>query len=88
MKALHGTLTSYEMRIEKEKFEQKEVEFKPSMKNKEHKYHQECSNYEFDQELAQFARKLKHGLGKYKGNLPFQFFECGRFGKFSSKFPY
>lgn len=52
MKALHGTLTSYEMRIEKEKFEQKEVEFKPSMKNKEHKYHQECSNYEFDQELA------------------------------------
>jgi hypothetical protein len=34
------------------------------------------------------VRKLKRGSGKYKGKLPFKFFNCGRVGNFVAKCPY
>jgi len=88
MDQLHGTLITYAMRVGIEKSKPKEAKFKVSRKRKEHKDYQDCSSYEFDQELAQLARKLKPGLGKYKGNFPFKCFDYGRVGHFSSKLPY
>ena len=34
-----------------------------------------------------FVRRLKKGSGKYKGNMPFKCFKCGKIGHFSFKFP-
>jgi hypothetical protein len=39
-------------------------------------------------EEANFIRKLQKGSGKYKGKLPFKFFNCGKIGHFASKCPY
>jgi hypothetical protein len=36
------------------------------------------SNCESKIEKEQFVRKIKGGLGKYKGKLPFKFFTCVR----------
>jgi hypothetical protein len=38
--------------------------------------------------MENFVRKLKRGTDKYKGMLPFEFFNCCGIGYFSSKFPY
>lgn len=76
------------MRVGIERSEPKEVAFKVSKKDKEHKDHQDWSIYEYDQKLAQLARKLKFGSGKYKGKFPFKCFDCGRIGNFYSSFPY
>lgn len=62
--------------------------FKVYKKAKEHKDHQDYYSYESDQELAQFARKMKLGPRKYKWKFPFKFFDCGRVEHFLSKFPY
>ena len=35
-----------------------------------------------------FVRTLKKGSGKYKGNIPFKCFRCGKIGHFSSKCPH
>jgi len=71
-----------------ENYEPKEAAFKVSKKAKEHKDHQGYCNYGSDQELVPFSRKMKRGLGKYKGKFPFKCFDYGRVGHFSSKFPY
>lgn len=84
----NGTLTAYEMRVGKEKYEVKEVTLRLYSEGKEHKVHQDCSNIESNQELAQLARNLKSGSGKYKGKFPFKCFNYGRVRHFSSKFPY
>jgi hypothetical protein len=34
------------------------------------------------------VRKLKRGIDKYKGKLPFKLFSHGRKGNFSAKCPY
>ena len=35
-----------------------------------------------------FVRRLKKGLGKYKGKMPFKCFNCGKIRHFSSKCPH
>lgn len=79
MDYLHGILTAYEMRIEKENPSRKEATFKASKetKKKEHKP-SESSIDESEEEKVNFIRKLKKGLGKYKGKLPCKLFNCGR----------
>lgn len=67
MDQLYGTLTSYEMRVGREKYELKEEAFKVSKNSKELNNHQNCSSCESDQELAQLDRKMKRGLGNIKG---------------------
>ena len=37
---------------------------------------------------AKFVRRLKKGLGKYKGKIPFKCFNCGKIGHFESKHPH
>jgi hypothetical protein len=66
------------MRISKDKSITKEALFKED-KN---------INSELDDIEAKFVRRLKKGSGKYQGNFPFKFFNCGKIGHFSSKCPH
>jgi hypothetical protein len=75
---LLGTLTAYEMRIIKDKSITREASFK-SDKN---------TDSELDDIEEKFVRRLKKGSGKYQGNFPFKFFNCGKIGHFSSKCPH
>jgi hypothetical protein len=70
-----GTLTTYEMRISKDKSITREASFK-EYKN---------TNSKLDDIEAKFVRRLKRGSGKYQGKLPFKFFNCGKIGHFASK---
>jgi hypothetical protein len=72
---LLGTLTAYEMRINKDKSNTREASFKAD-KN---------TNSELDDIEAKFVRRLKKGSGKYQGKLPFKCFNCGKIGHFVSK---
>jgi hypothetical protein len=72
---LLGSLTAYEMRINKDKSITREASFKAD-KN--------TDSYLDDIE-AKFMRRLKKGSGKYQGKLPFKCFNCGKIGHFSSK---
>ena len=46
------------------------------------------SRCESKTEEAQFVRKLNKGPRKYKVNLPFKWFNCGRKGHVFDKWPY
>jgi hypothetical protein len=70
-------LTAYEMRIVKDKPTSREASFKAD-KNED---------YEPDEIEAKFVRRLKKGLGKYKGKLPFKCFNYGKIGHFANKCP-
>ena len=75
---LLGILKAYEMRIGKEKSTTREASFKAD-KN---------TDFEMDVIKAKFVRRLKKGSGKYKDNMPFKCFNCGKIGHFASKFPH
>jgi hypothetical protein len=80
------------MRIEKDSQEnpsRKEETFKASKKTKTKEYKTSDNSYsESNAKEANYARKLKRGSGKYKGKLPFKFFNCGEVGHFVAKCPY
>jgi len=77
------------MRIELDKPTKKETTFQAS-KNKNIEEYKTSDSWdsELDEEEANFVRKIKRGLGKHKGKVPFICFNYGKVGKFSSKFPY
>jgi len=75
---LLGTLTAYEMRINKDKFSTRATSFKED-KN---------TDSELDDIEAKFVRRLKKGSGKYQGKLPFKCFNYGKIGHFASKCPH
>jgi hypothetical protein len=73
-----GTLTAYEMRINKDKSSTREASFKED-KN---------TDSELDDIEAKFVRRLKKEPGKYQGKLPFKFFNYGKTDHFASKCPH
>jgi hypothetical protein len=75
---LLGTLTTYEMRIGKDKATTREAYFKED-KNEES---------EIDEIEEKFVRILKKGSGKHQGKFPFKCFNCGKIGHFPSKCPH
>jgi hypothetical protein len=75
---LLGTLTTYDMRIVKDKPTSREASFKAD-KNEDS---------EPDEIEEKFVRRLKKGSGKYQGKLPFKCFNFGRIGDFASKCPH
>jgi len=90
MDELHGILTSYEIRIEKDNPPIKESNFKESKKtNKNKKNPKSNCNYnddsKEDEEMANIVRKLKRGTNKYKGMILLECFNYGKIGHFSSK---
>lgn len=87
---LYGILTTYELRIGRENPSKEEVAFKVLKNPKDQKQIFQYNPQEdsFDEEEANFIKKLPRGSRKYKGKLPFKCFDCGKVGHFSSKCPY
>jgi hypothetical protein len=89
MDELYGILTTYELRLGHENLPQGEAAFKVLKKTKgQKKKTQSCHHEESDVEEANFINKLQKGVGKYKGNLPFKCFNCGKVRNFAAKCPY
>jgi hypothetical protein len=76
MDDLHGTLTNYDMRTEKDNPTTKEETFKASNKTKQkdkQKVKLDSSSSDIsedDEQVANFVRRMKKGTNKYRGKLP------------------
>lgn len=81
---LLSTLIAYEMRISNDKPATKVSFFKVDKNSKEE---HEDSCCELDEEESKFVRKLKRDWDKYKGKLPFKFFNFGKTGLYATKCP-
>jgi len=83
MDELHGILKAYEMRTKQENPITKEEKIKASKKTKKKneqkpKLDRSCNDdSKDDEEMENFARKLKRGTNRYKGMLPLKCFQCG-----------
>ena len=82
---LYGILKAYEIRTKPENVSKKESTFTIMGNPKSSK--SECRNTTdlSDKEEANFMRRLKRIQCKYKGQLPFKCFKCGRIRHFDSK---
>jgi hypothetical protein len=101
MDELHGILTSYEIRTEKDNSFTKESTFKAYKKtNKGNKqqsksFHKKdprsetssSDDSEDNEEMANFVRRIKPGINKYKGNIPLILFNYDGIGHFANKSP-
>jgi len=94
MDEFHGTLTTYEMRMDQDNLVTMEAAFKESKKtnqknNKKAKSDSSSSDVsKDDDEVDNFVKTLKRGTGKYKGKLPLIYFNCDDIVHFSNKFTY
>ncbi|XP_057865580.1 uncharacterized protein LOC131073209 [Cryptomeria japonica] len=79
---LHGTFTTCEMRTRNEVFTSKETTFKTIKQEKLVDTDFEIS----DEEELNIVGRLKKGLYKYKGKLPFKCFNCSKVGHFAAKY--
>jgi len=87
MDEMHGSLTTYEMRIGIGKSIDREVTFKAKKTTKAMLKHDEEETS--DELEVNFVHNLKKGTrGKYRGKLPFKCFNCGVVGHFVAKCPY
>ena len=83
MDQLHGIPTAYEMRMGQNNTWKGEAAFKVTKKIKNQNQNTQIDhNEEHDVEEANFIKKIHKGSGKYKGKLPFNCFNCGKFGHF------
>lgn len=75
----------HELRIKEDKSGVKEAAFEVDKEEKKHEDQPDFSSYE---EEAKFLQNIMRGTKKFKGKLPFNFFECGRIGHCAYKHPY
>jgi hypothetical protein len=91
MDVLHGTLTTYEMRIEQHNTVTKEATFKASNKTKKKEkkkanpYSSSSDISEDDEEVINFVKRLKKGTEKYRGKILLICFNCDGIGDFDNK---
>jgi hypothetical protein len=90
MDELYGIFMANEIRTKQENPSKKEESKKKNKKRTpESKPNCSCSDdSDEDEQIDNFVRKLKRGIGKYKGMLPLKKFNCGKIGHFENKFPY
>jgi hypothetical protein len=72
---LHGILTTYKVRTKQDNPSKREASFKASKKTRKNKQNLKSSSYcsndsNENEEIANFERRLKKGIGKYKGKIP------------------
>ena len=82
----HRILTAFEMR-KGGPSEVREATFKATANGKEKGENKE-SRYVSEEDEVNFVNKLQLGIKRFRGNLPFKFFSCGRVGHYDAKWPH